>query len=74
MIRLTFNSRIDPDRSRLTLIGPAGDERHSSVTAIDSVTIAATTNLTAIGAWRLRWQVLAIDGHITRGDVRFSVV
>jgi methionine-rich copper-binding protein CopC len=26
------------------------------------------------GAYRLRWQVLAIDGHITRGDIPFRVV
>ena len=25
------------------------------------------------GAYTLRWQVLAIDGHITRGDVPFTV-
>ena len=27
----------------------------------------------APGAWRLRWQVLALDGHITRGDVPFTL-
>jgi len=27
----------------------------------------------APGAWRLRWQVLALDGHITRGDVPFAI-
>jgi copper resistance protein C len=25
------------------------------------------------GAYSLRWQVLAVDGHITRGDVPFTV-
>ncbi|TAI60323.1 copper resistance protein CopC, partial [Bradyrhizobium sp. Leo170] len=25
------------------------------------------------GAWRLRWQVLSVDGHITRGDIPFTV-
>ena len=25
------------------------------------------------GAYRIRWQVLAPDGHITRGEVPFSV-
>jgi methionine-rich copper-binding protein CopC len=28
----------------------------------------------APGAWRLRWQVLATDGHITRGDIAFTVL
>jgi methionine-rich copper-binding protein CopC len=25
------------------------------------------------GAYRLRWQVLAVEGHITRGDIPFTV-
>jgi hypothetical protein len=25
------------------------------------------------GAYVVRWQVLAVDGHITRGDVPFTV-
>jgi methionine-rich copper-binding protein CopC len=27
----------------------------------------------AAGGYVLRWQVLAIDGHITRGDIPFAV-
>jgi methionine-rich copper-binding protein CopC len=27
----------------------------------------------AAGAYRLRWQVLASDGHITRGEIPFTV-
>jgi copper resistance protein C len=27
----------------------------------------------APGSYSVRWQVLAIDGHITRGDVPFTV-
>lgn len=72
-IRLSFNSRIDANRSRLTLTGPEGAETQSGVTAIDAVTLTATMNAPSPGAWRLRWQVLAVDGHITRGDVEFRV-
>ena len=28
----------------------------------------------APGAYRLRWQVLAVDGHITRGDIPFQII
>ena len=72
-IHLQYNSRIDRARSRLTLTKPD----HSQATlpiaaegAPDEMNTAAT--LTA-GAYVLRWQVLAIDGHITRGDVTFNV-
>jgi len=36
-------------------------------------TLAATVGELAPRAYRLRWQVLAIDGHITRGDIPFTV-
>ena len=36
--------------------------------------LETTTNLEAPGAYVVRWQVLAIDGHITRGDVPFTVM
>jgi methionine-rich copper-binding protein CopC len=71
--RLRYNSRIDRSRSRLTLTRP---DHTQAVLPIDregvddSLTTAAA--LTA-GAYVLRWQVLAVDGHITRGDVPFTV-
>jgi len=34
--------------------------------------LAAHLDLTP-GSYVLRWQVLAVDGHITRGDVPFTV-
>ena len=36
--------------------------------------LETTTNLETPGAYVVRWQVLAIDGHITRGDVPFTVM
>jgi methionine-rich copper-binding protein CopC len=36
-------------------------------------TLAATIGELEPGSYRLRWQVLAIDGHITRGDIPFTV-
>jgi hypothetical protein len=73
-IRLEFNTRIDKARSRLQLI--ASDGAKTDI-AIDpdgepNILIARTATL-AGGAYVLRWQVLAIDGHITRGDIPFTV-
>lgn len=68
---LHFNSRIDHARSRLVLRGtpdrvlPIGAD--SGVDALD-----APIDLPP-GDYTLRWQVLATDGHITRGDVPFTV-
>ncbi len=72
-VRLRFNSRIDPGRSRLTLIAP--DRRQITLPVLPAAlpdVLNATAEL-APGAYVLRWQVLAVDGHITRGDVAFSV-
>jgi len=35
--------------------------------------LAANIDATMSGPWKLDWQVLSLDGHITRGTVRFSV-
>ena len=55
---LKFNVRVDGSRSRLQLNGPDGS--------------AVSTGLKA-GAYKLHWQVLASDGHISRGEVDFTV-
>jgi methionine-rich copper-binding protein CopC len=69
-----YNSRIDRARSRLTLTNP---DRSQSVLPISPngppEVLRASTNLATPGAYVVRWQVLAIDGHITRGDVPFTV-
>jgi copper resistance protein C len=71
-----FNSRIDQARSRLVLHGPEDAPIALPVEdAADPVLLAAPAQgvARASGAWRLRWQVLALDGHITRGDVPFTL-
>ena len=72
-LRLRYNSRIDRARSRLTLIR-ADHSRDNVAIASDGPPdiIAARLDL-APGAYVIRWQVLAVDGHITRGDVPFTV-
>jgi copper resistance protein C len=73
-IKLRFNVRIDAQRSRLTLIRPDGSTlalEISKQTPADTLT-AQASGLGA-GVYRIRWQVLASDGHITRGEIPFSV-
>lgn len=73
-IVLRFNCRIDAARSRLVLQDAA--RKQTTVVTIDpgspADSIAARTRLQA-GHYTLRWQVLAVDGHISRGDVAFTV-
>jgi methionine-rich copper-binding protein CopC len=73
LILLRYNSRIDTGRCKVTLQAP-----DRTVTRLPASAGAGPDQLTATasvspGAYLLRWQVLAVDGHITRGDVRFTV-
>ena len=73
-IRLRFNSRIDHARSRLKLLAPDGAEQALTPTAgAPADELDAEAKALAPGAWRLHWQVLSVDGHITRGDIPFTV-
>jgi methionine-rich copper-binding protein CopC len=72
-LRLRYNSRIDRVRSRLTLIRP--DRSKETVAIVPDGPpdiLSARLNLTP-GTYIVRWQVLATDGHITRGDVPLTV-
>jgi copper resistance protein C len=73
-VSLHYNSRIDHQRSRLTLISGEGTSQLLAIIpdSAPDIVAAKIPNL-APGQYRLRWQVLAIDGHLTRGDIPFSV-
>ena len=74
-IRLKFNLRVDGKRSRLMLVHPDRTTRTITVDSQSSPSILEGTldHLTP-GEHRIRWQVLAADGHISRGEVPFVVV
>jgi methionine-rich copper-binding protein CopC len=74
VITLKFNVRIDAARSRLQLISPSGSSRSVPVTAGNASNVMlAQANDLRVGKYKLIWQVLASDGHITRGEVVFWV-
>ncbi len=72
-LRLRYNSRIDRARSRLTLTRPDHSQVVLPIDPDGPPDIMTTQAELAPGAYSVRWQVLAVDGHITRGDVPFTV-
>jgi methionine-rich copper-binding protein CopC len=70
---LRYNSRIDKERSKLTLTYPDKTVKPLPIAPDGPEEVLAATADLAPGAYDLRWQVLAIDGHITRGEVPFDV-
>ncbi|MEI8394382.1 MAG: copper resistance CopC family protein [Rhodospirillaceae bacterium] len=74
-INLRFNSRLDHKRSRLSLKVP--DKKVQPLTILPSAAeptvLSAKVIGLAAGAYVLHWQVLAVDGHMTRGNIPFKV-
>jgi methionine-rich copper-binding protein CopC len=73
MVEIYFNNRIDQKRSRLSLVDPGGTERVLALEPDAPVdALRAHVGALAPGGWKLNWQVLAVDGHITRGEIPFQ--
>src|SRR5262249_48771183 len=73
-IKLRFNSRMAPTRSRLPLAVPDGSTRQLEIHPQESPDrLSAQATGLRPGNYNLRWQVLASDGHITRGEIPFAV-
>jgi methionine-rich copper-binding protein CopC len=74
-IELTFNSRIDAAHSSLSLHG--ADGKPIVLTPIDLNANPNILRCTAPsihpGHYSLHWQVVASDGHISRGAIPFDV-
>ena len=73
-IKLRFNARVDAKRSRLILVAPDGGQDALAISGISSPdSLESQARGLRRGAYILRWQVLATDGHITRGEVKFLI-
>jgi methionine-rich copper-binding protein CopC len=73
-ITLKFNVRIDAARSKLQLVRPDNAMRNlllDKQASPDTLTTKAAG--LQPGAYKIAWQVLAPDGHITRGLIPFTV-
>jgi methionine-rich copper-binding protein CopC len=71
VVRIEFNSRIDKERSRLQLTAPSGNKATVPIDPAGEPNVM--TGDLSPGDYVLHWQVLALDGHITRGDIPFVV-
>lgn len=73
-IRMRFNVRVDVIRSRFTLVYPDTIARPLSLDKQQAPdTVLSRVSGLVPGAYTIRWQVLAPDGHISRGEIPFKV-
>lgn len=74
LIWLRFNVRIDQDRSRLVLVRPDQSTQVLTITKQASrEKLIAKVTVPQPGLYQLRWTVLASDGHITTGEIPFTI-
>src|SRR5882724_7548941 len=66
-VALTFNSRVDQARSTLTLERPNHTTSKVQIGPDPPSPAKLTASLSGLtpGSYMLRWQVLAVDGHVT---------
>jgi len=73
-IVLKYNVRIDAKLSKISLLNPDNSTTELKIDEQKSPdTLTSKSTGLKPGAYRIRWQVLAPDGHITRGEVPFTV-
>ena len=76
VIVLRYNSRVDQHRSLVTLATPEQNKplplSMEQDAPANELRLSPPTAMPP-GPYLLRWQVLATDGHITRGEVPFVV-
>lgn len=73
-IELQFSERIDAHRSRVALLTP--DHRTEPLPAAADTAPGSLRSIAhglVHGDYRIAWQVLSADGHVTRGEVPFTV-
>jgi len=73
-ITLRFNVRIDGSRSRVLLVAEGGTSTPLTL-AKQSKPDILQMHASGLkpGAYKLQWNVLAADGHMSKGDVPFMV-
>ncbi len=69
---LRFNTRVDAARSRLTLLATDGTQTVLTTLPAGEPDVLSAVAIVNEGGQNLRWQVLAADGHITRGEIAFK--
>ena len=71
---LRFNVRVDGNRSKLRLFAAGGKLTSLAITRqTNPDRLQASIAGVKPGAYKLEWNVLASDGHMSRGEIPFTV-
>ena len=72
-LRVVFTEPIEAGVSRLRLVGPQGEVAGTEQRAEGDRTLVLRVPELPAGDYRIEWEILAKDGHVTRGTISFTV-
>jgi copper resistance protein C len=72
-VDLKFNSRVDGTRSSLSLMLPSGSAQSLTLLKQPAPNELSAQAQLPPGKYTLHWTALAVDGHVTRGEIAFTV-
>jgi len=75
VISLRFNAALEPSITRMSLVDLKHQKQTLKITDESTVErIIATVPPLAPGVYHVHYQVLATDGHVTEGSIRFTIL
>ena len=76
-VRLWFTQEIEPAFSKVQVFDKNGaevDRKDNQVDHADAMLLKVSLSPLAPGVYRVRWRILSVDEHVTKGDFTFDVV
>ncbi len=75
LISLRFNAALEPSITQVSLVDLTQNTYTLTITKESTVErIVATVPPLPPGVYHVRYQVLATDGHVTEGSIRFTIL
>ncbi|MDT7041499.1 copper resistance protein CopC [Candidatus Nitronereus thalassa] len=75
LISLRFNAALEPSITQVSLVDIENHIQALTITKDSTVErIVATVPPLLPGVYRVNFQVLATDGHVTEGSIRFTIL
>lgn len=73
-VRIQFTEGIELEFSRIEVKNAAGEKMNAgNLRRIADDTVAVAVKALGPGTYRIEWQVLSVDTHVTDGVLRFTV-
>jgi methionine-rich copper-binding protein CopC len=72
-IQMWFSEAPDPTVSKIEVVGPEGPVKATGLHAMEKSLMATIDGPTPPGAYKVSWQSAGDDGHVQKGEFKFTV-